>query len=163
VLPPRALLALALREGAMLSGTELSGFPRRALLDISCSGGGEAARSLIGDTLRDCGRSGDILRTPRAARPGSAFHCVSFEGDGATFPKDNLFAVIGVDSSFAMSNGLKPAPEWVEIDGRPSPRDGTPGLAVDTFGGVWPCGRGPVGVCGATANGCSITPPGAPG
>jgi hypothetical protein len=136
VLPPRARLVLVLREGATLSGTELSGFPRRNLLAVSCSRGGDAAFSLIGDTSRDRGRSGDDLRSPRFARPGSAFQCVSFDGDGAILPNANLLAVRGVASNFAISNGLRPVPVEVDRGGNEGPRGSRPGLALGAFCGV---------------------------
>lgn len=132
VLPP--LTRLVLRDSAILSGTALSGLPRRDLRDVSCSTGGDVARSLIGDTLRERGGSGDDLRGPRVARPGKAFHCVSLDGDGATGANDNFFAVMGVASSFAMSKGLKPVTICVEIGGKPGPCGGCPGLALGKFG-----------------------------
>lgn len=154
VLPPLARLALRDGAPATLSGTALSGFPRLVFRAVS-STGGETARSLMGETLLDCGRSGEDLRGPLVARPGSGFHCVSFgDGEGAAL-KLNFFAVIGVARSFAMSNGLNPTP-CVCSDGLPV------GCAFGIFGAVWPCCRGPEGVCGATAKGCKTTPPGAP-
>lgn len=111
-LPPLARLVRL--DGAILSGTALSGFPRRVLRDVS--GGGDGARSLIGDTLRELGRSGDDLRAFFAARPDKDFHFVSLDGEGAA-DSDSLFEAIGVESSFAISNGLNDAPVRLEMAG----------------------------------------------
>jgi hypothetical protein len=114
----------------MLSGTALSGLRRRDLREMSCSGGGEDARSLIGEMLRERGRSGDDLRGPRCARAGTGFQGDSLDGVAETCPAGSLLIVSGVASSFAISNGLSPVAVDADMGGKPGPCEGWPGLAL---------------------------------
>lgn len=155
-LPPLARRIRALRDGAMLSGTALIGLPRRGF-GAASSIGGEIARSLIGDMLRVRGLSGEGLRGFRITCAGKGFHCVSFDCHGAVPVDGRLFAVIGVVSRLAMSNGLMGL-SCVEIAGMPGTLGRWPCLTVGTLA-TSRCCRGPRGVCGATWNGCRATPP----
>lgn len=139
-------------------GGGLDCFPPRSVLAVA-SGGGEGAFSLIGLILRERGLTGEALRT-RPACTDSGFHRVSFDGDGATLV-ENRREICGDASNLAISNanGVN-GPGWLPIGPTAGSRGGMSDLGTDMFVGVCPWRCGPLGVCGATAKGCSIMPPG---